>query len=372
MRFIYQRKNKHPEKKATHIDYGITIVMFPLVMTGTTIGVLVNLSFPPVILNALLAFVLLALGVQSVFLAKKRYDTETIKIQHDKEKQEEEQKRFIEKYGGDKLKQAQYIPSLMIIDKEPEVAKKRNLVEETESGVQTERIREILTEKEFNRLITMLKAEDSHVKQFPKILIAVISVILNLIVTLLRSNKVPGWEVKKCSGTDWTLLAFFAILMLIISTVGVFWNRSEVLLKMKAHKGLIASDIKYNQKDLWFLIIGGLGGGWVGGALGLGGGSIFNPLMTSMGLPPSVSTSTSSYMIMLSTGASCVMYTLYGTMNVDFGLWLSFWCSFGILIGIALLDWLITKFNGRQSLLLFCLVFMLILSALLIAVIAII
>ena len=66
-----------------------------------------------------------------------------------------------------------------------------------------------------------------------------------------------------------------------------------------------------------------------------------------------------------------MMYTLYGTMNVDFGLWLSFWCSFGILIGIALLDWLITKFNGRQSLLLFTLVFMLILSALLIAVIAV-
>lgn len=109
--------------------------MFPLVMTGTTIGVLVNLSFPPIILNALLAVVLLALGVQSIFLAKKRYDTETIKIQQDKEKQDEEQKRFIEKYGGDQLKQKQYIPALNLIHKEPEVVKKRNLVEETESGV---------------------------------------------------------------------------------------------------------------------------------------------------------------------------------------------------------------------------------------------
>ena len=77
VRFIYQIKNKHPEKKATHIDYGITIVMFPLVLTGTTIGVLVNLSFPPIILNACLCIILLILGIQSIFAAKKRYDKET-------------------------------------------------------------------------------------------------------------------------------------------------------------------------------------------------------------------------------------------------------------------------------------------------------
>lgn len=94
--------------------------------------------------------------------------------------------------------------------------------------------------------MTILRAEDSHVKQFPKILVAVISVFLNMIVTLMRSNKIPGLEVKKCSGTDWTLLVFFALVMLVISIVGVFWNRSEVLLKKKANKGLIPSDIKYN------------------------------------------------------------------------------------------------------------------------------
>lgn len=57
-------------------------------------------------------------------------------------------------------------------------------------------------------------------------------------------------------------------------------------------------------------------GGWVSGALGLGGGSIFNPLMISLGVPPSVSTATGMYMILWSASASSIMYYTFGTLNV--------------------------------------------------------
>jgi len=79
-------------------------------------------------------------------------------------------------------------------------------------------------------------------------------------------------------------------------------------------------------------------GGWVGGALGLGGGSIFNPLMISLGVPPSVSTATGMYMIMFSSGASTMMYLSYSSLNVEFSLWLGFWSSCGILIGVSLVN----------------------------------
>ena len=46
------------------------------------------------------------------------------------------------------------------------------------------------------------------------------------------------------------------------------------------------------------------------GALGLGGGSIFNPLLLSMGVPPKVASATGMYMIIFSTGASTVTYVL--------------------------------------------------------------
>ena len=109
-------------------------------------------------------------------------------------------------------------------------------------------------------------------------------------------------------------------------------------MKIKVGKGMISSDITYSVNQLKALIFFAFLGGWVGGALGLGGGSIFNPLMISLGVPPSVSTSTGMYMIMWSTGASTLMYFMYGNLNITFGFWLSFWCSFGIIIGISLVN----------------------------------
>lgn len=128
---------------------------------------------------------------------------------------------------------------------------------------------------------------------------------------------------------------------------------------------MIASDIRYSGVQLKSLLFFAFVGGWVGGALGLGGGSIFNPLMISLGVPPSVSTSTGMYMIMYSTGASTLMFYTYGALNLTFGFWLGFWCSFGILIGVSLVNHLI-KIYKRQSLLVFFLVFMLALSAVLV------
>lgn len=86
-----------------------------------------------------------------------------------------------------------------------------------------------------------------------------------------------------------------------------------------------------------------------------------------MGVPPSVSTSTGMYMIMFSTGASTMMYLSYGGLNLTFAIWLSFWCSFGIMIGVTLVNLLIKRYK-RQSMIVFFLVLMLALSAALVVV----
>jgi uncharacterized membrane protein YfcA len=70
VRFFYQINKKHPHKKATTIDYGISIVMLPLVIIGTTTGVIVNLAFPPIILSTLLGLLLLFLTWSSVGKAR--------------------------------------------------------------------------------------------------------------------------------------------------------------------------------------------------------------------------------------------------------------------------------------------------------------
>jgi uncharacterized membrane protein YfcA len=49
-RFIFNFKVKHPEKDVVVIDYGLACVMLPTVLTGSLIGVMINVTFPQIIL----------------------------------------------------------------------------------------------------------------------------------------------------------------------------------------------------------------------------------------------------------------------------------------------------------------------------------
>ena len=128
---------------------------------------------------------------------------------------------------------------------------------------------------------------------------------------------------------------------------------------------MVANDIRYKGKPLFFLLFFAFWGGWVSGALGLGGGSIYNPLMIALGVPPSVSTATGMYMILLSTTASSIMYISYGVMPIYYAIWLSVWCSAGIVLGITAINYIMKK-SSRQSFLVFIMSVILILSLLLV------
>ena len=108
-------------------------------------------------------------------------------------------------------------------------------------------------------------------------------------------------------------------------------------------------------------------GGWISGALGLGGGAIFNPVLLSMGIPPAVSSSTGMYLVMFTTLGSSITYFLNGTMNIEYSLWTGAWCILGSFAGMKLLDKVMKKWN-RQSPIVFFLALILGLSALIIPV----
>ncbi len=63
VRYVYSRNSRHPEKNSTHIDYGLVIVMLPLVLIGSFIGVFFNLMLPPVILSIILTILLILLTI---------------------------------------------------------------------------------------------------------------------------------------------------------------------------------------------------------------------------------------------------------------------------------------------------------------------
>jgi len=127
-------------------------------------------------------------------------------------------------------------------------------------------------------------------------------------------------------------------------------------------QGLVKSDVRVQGNDLIKLILASFLGGWVSGAVGLGGGSIFNPLLLSLGCPPTVASSTGMYMIIFSTAASTLTYIINGQLNVPYGFWVGGFCVLGTLIGMFGINNIMKKL-GRQSPLVMLLAFVLAISA---------
>lgn len=116
------------------------------------------------------------------------------------------------------------------------------------------------------------------------------------------------------------------------------------------------NDIIYNVTNVTKLVSLGFLGGFFAGAFGLGGGVIYNPILLTMGLPPTVSGACSLFLVCYSKVASTVIYSLNGLMNWPFALWVGAWSCIGGLVGSILLIFFI-KYGGRQSFIVWALVF---------------
>ena len=125
------------------------------------------------------------------------------------------------------------------------------------------------------------------------------------------------------------------------------------------------SDLKLTNSVVFKLVVFAFLGGFMSGALGLGGGAIFNPLLLSLGVLPSVASATGMYMILFSSSSSSFIYIVYKMLNLQFSLWIGFWCSSGSVLGLYILNKIIKRFD-RQSPVVFALTLVLGLSSFLV------
>ena len=212
------------------------------------------------------------------------------------------------------------------------------------------------TAKEVLFVKKLIIQERSH-GQWRKQGINFIALILLMINQILR-----GRVFKRCELGDWFSLVVFIILMIcqvMISTRLISYEQS--LKKKFGNINIVESDLIFSGKVLRNILGLGFVGGWVAGALGLGGGVIFNPILLSMGVPPKVSSATGMYLITFSTFVTSCIYFLYGEMVIDYALWAAFISIMGSLLGLVSINWYMRKF-GRQSIIILCLVFILLLS----------
>lgn len=118
--------------------------------------------------------------------------------------------------------------------------------------------------------------------------------------------------IPKCSAEEYVVMIIFVLICVGFTVLAVHINNKEQLLKEKYNINFVESDIRLRGRNLAKVLLIGFFGGWVAGALGLGGGAIFNPALLALGVPPVVSSATGMYLVSFSKIASCFVYALNG------------------------------------------------------------
>ena len=164
--------------------------------------------------------------------------------------------------------------------------------------------------------------------------------------------------VKTCGYVYWGMQVAFVILCGFVTWGSVRLNKSEQDLRRKYNVNYVEGEVIFEGAVLYKLILIGFCGGWVAGGLGLGGGSIYNPALLSLGVNPRVAASTGMYLVIFSCINASVVNYLGGLLNLRYGGFIGTWVVVGSLGGLIAADAYVKK-SGKQSVFvwLLCIVF---------------
>ena len=143
--------------------------------------------------------------------------------------------------------------------------------------------------------------------------------------------------------------------------VAIRVSATEQDLKIKYSVNYSEGDVIFKGKTLTILVCIGFGGGLVAGALGLGGGSIYNPALLALGVHPRVSGATGMFLVLFSTVNSCLMNYHNDFLDFEYACWISAFALLGSILGMLVMD-KVVKMTGKASIMVWVLLLVFVIS----------
>ncbi|KAK9923371.1 hypothetical protein M0R45_031793 [Rubus argutus] len=326
---LYNLRLRHPTLELPLIDYDLALIFQPMLVLGISIGVSLNVVLSEWMITILLIIVLLGTSTRSFFKGVETWkkETKTKKTLMDASK-------CLESKGE--------VNSSLSDVSVPDIEDRNS----TPSGANNDPTE---TKQVKRREVSIL--ENVCWKQ-----LGIIATVWVLILGLQITKN----YVTKCSVAYWSL-----DLLQIPVTVGV---TSYEVIKLYKGKRVITSkgsEAAANWKvyKLVYFCAFGIAAGLIGGLLGLGGGFIMGPLFLEMGIPPQVSSATSTFIMTFSSSMSVVEYYLLKRFPIPYALYFAGVATVSAIIGQHVVGKVI-KALGRASLIIFILSLTIFVSAL--------
>ncbi|XVE52089.1 hypothetical protein DITRI_Ditri02bG0093200 [Diplodiscus trichospermus] len=312
----YNIRQRHPTLELPLIDYDLALLFQPMLVLGISIGVSFNVIFADWMITILLIIIFIGMSTKSFLKGIETWKKETIK--------KKEAARQLE-----------------LTDNANDAVEIKTANEVTESGTQTGN-NELVKSKV--SLIENIWWKELGLLIFVWILILAIQIAKNHSTT--------------CSVEYWLLN-----LLQIPVAVGV--SSFEAISLYKGRRKIASKgDVVANWRVYKLVIYCAFGvlAGILGGMLGLGGGFILGPLFLEMGIPPQVSSATTTFAMLFSASMSVVEYYLLKRFPVPYALYLALVATIAAFVGQHVVGKVI-KILGRASIIIFILAGMIFASA---------
>lgn len=320
---FYNLKQRHPTKELPMIDYDLALLFQPMLVLGISLGVSLNVIFADWMVTVLLIVIFLVISTKAFLKGVETWKKETILkketalLLNDGIVRNGERRR-----GSEAPPSSGPSPSPSSENQGATTASKKEKVS----------IIENVRWKELGLLFAVW-------------------------VTILAIQIGKNYTVT-CSAAYWALN-----LLQIPVAVGVTSYQAVLLYKgkrvIKSKEGL-QPEWKVHQLILYCSC--GMVAGIVGGLLGLGGGFILGPLFLDLGIPPQVSSATSTFAMTFSASMSVVEYYLLKRFPIPYTLYFVGVAIIAAVLGQYLVKKLIAIL-GRASLIIFILALTVFVSA---------
>jgi len=276
-------QKKHPSANRPLIDFNVALLMGPLVLAGTIIGVYFNIIFPPYVL---VAFLVLLLGATVYKTYSKGF--ELMK----KEKAAAENSETRPLFNSEEPKQLNAGESKQI---------------EEEAG----------RKEELNNLLQ----KESRIPWKKVISLVVLEIGMLVLVVLKGGDDKSVVNVKCNSVVYWIIVgSIFPYLFTFVAIVSLFLSK-EHKKKQELGYGYLSNDLKWNVKTIVIFCLVSVVVGIAAGFLGVGGGLLAAPVLLEMGVMPAVSVATSSFLILFTSSSTTAQFIVFGKLRWNYGLW---------------------------------------------------
>lgn len=315
---FYNIRQRHPTLELPLIDYDLALLFQPILVLGISIGVGFNVLFPDWLITILLIVIFLVLSTLSFSKGVQAWKKESIK-------------------------------------KNEEAAKKLNLNDKGNNQIEISKIQHISPKDG-----TTTKNNESKrpkVSLIQNIRWMELGILVAVWVIILALQIAKNYTTT-CSVTYWILNS-----LQIPVAVGVTSFQAVSLYKGKrkiASKGEAGTHWKVEKLVIYSAI--GILAGIIGGMLGLGGGFILGPVFLEIGIPPQVSSATSTFAMLFSASMSVVEYYLLKRFPIPYALYFAAMAMIAAFAGQHVVGKVI-KMLGRASLIIFILSGMIFASA---------